>query len=123
MQIYFDGVTHAHSLSIQLAREKRRNDALIDELKSAKRELRALNDRRHDSKNKLTRDINTQQHEISSLSGKIMDLELELKKSTQEKVRTSRYQTKQQSSGDMTEPLLPNNTLTQQRNPRSARCR
>mmetsp|Transcript_21566 Transcript_21566/g.44995 ORF Transcript_21566/g.44995 Transcript_21566/m.44995 type:complete len:737 (+) Transcript_21566:17-2227(+) len=84
-KIYFDGVTHAHSLSIQLAREKRRTDALTDELKSAKRELRKMNDSKYDSKNKLTRDINNQQHEISNMSGKIMDLQLELKKSIQEK--------------------------------------
>jgi len=33
----------------------------------------------------MTRDINTQQHEISNLTGKVMDLKLELKRSIQEK--------------------------------------
>jgi len=55
-KIYFDGVTHAHSLSIQLAREKRRNDTLTHELKEAKRDLRTQNDRRQDSKSKVRMD-------------------------------------------------------------------
>lgn len=84
-KMYFEGVTHSHTLSIQLAREKRRNDSLQDEIGALKRDLRAQTEKRHASKSKFTREVNLLQHESANLNGKVLELELSVQKLTKEK--------------------------------------
>ncbi|GMH95148.1 hypothetical protein TrVE_jg10351 [Triparma verrucosa] len=84
-KIYFDNVTREHSLAIQLQREKRRGDDLLEEVRNLKSKIRTTKEERIDNKQKLTRNIYHQQSEIAQLSGQLQDLSLSLHKSQKEK--------------------------------------